>query len=92
MSNLDWLIVAPAIPVAPIFVTWWLPWERWIPWGRLPKAVLGPYALYLFFVGYHFDHLEHWWAYIWLAIAGVILTVMALRQGIKKAAADPDKP
>ena len=92
MSNLDWLIVAPAIPVAPIFVTWWLPWEKWIPWGRLPKAVLGPYALYLFFVGYHFDHLEHWWGYIWLAIAGVIVTVMAVRESIKKAAPDPDKP
>ena len=41
------------------------------------------------FVGYHFDHLQHWWAYIWLAIAGVIVSVMAVREGIKKAASDP---
>ncbi len=49
MSAIDWLILAPAIPAIPIFVTWWLPWER-IPWAKLPKAVVGPYALYLFFV------------------------------------------
>jgi len=79
MSAIDWLIVAPAVPVAPIFVTWWLPWETWIPWAKLPKALLGPYALYLFFVGCHFDeHLGHLWYYIWLAIAGVFLSVTAV--------------
>jgi hypothetical protein len=84
MSTLDWLIVAPAIPVAPIFVTWRLPWERWIPWGKLPKAALGPYALYLFFVACHFDeHFKHWWAYVWLAIAGVVVSVMAFVERVK---------
>ena len=90
MSGLDWLIVAPAIPVAPIFATWWLPWEKWIPWGKLPKALLGPYALYLFFVACHFDeHLKHWWAYIWLAFAGLIVSVMAV---IEKAKATSNTP
>jgi hypothetical protein len=54
MSALDWLILAPAIPVIPVFVMWWLPWEKWIPWAKLPKAIVGPYALYLFFVGVPF--------------------------------------
>jgi hypothetical protein len=54
MSALDWLILAPAIPVMPVFVMWWLPWEKWIPWAKLPKAIVGPYALYLFFVGVPF--------------------------------------
>ena len=81
---IDWLILAPAIPVAPIAITWWLPWERWIPWGRLPKAFLGPYALYLFFVAYHFDDdFRHWWYYIWLAIAGVIVSIMAVIERIE---------
>jgi hypothetical protein len=84
MSNTDWLIVVPAIPAVPIFITWWLPWERGIPWGKLPKAILGPYALYLFFVACHFDeHLTQWWAYIWLAIAGVVVSIMALVEKAK---------
>jgi hypothetical protein len=54
MSTLDWLIAAPCIPLAPFVITWWLPWERWVPWGKLPKAVLGPYLLYVSFAAWHF--------------------------------------
>src|ERR1700746_1697771 len=67
MSNIDWLILAPAIPAIPVFATWYLPWERWIPWGKLPKAIAGPYALYLFFVAFHFDdNHRYWWLYYFL--------------------------
>jgi hypothetical protein len=85
MSLADWLIVAPAIPAAPIAITWWLPWERWIPWSKLPKAFLGPYTLYLWFVFYHFDdNFSHnWWKYIWLAITGIILSVKAVFEKYK---------
>ena len=80
MSTIDWLILSPAIPAIPVFVTWYLPWERWIPWKKLPKAVIGPYALYLFFVAFHFDdNHRYWWLYYgWLAIAGVVVSVMAI--------------
>lgn len=60
--------------------------------GTPTESSSRPVCALSLFVGYHFDHLEHWWAYIFLAIAGVIVTVMALREGIKKAAADSDKP
>src|SRR6266404_3142749 len=53
-STWDVLIMIPLIPLAPIVITWWLPWERWIPWGKLPKAVLGPYLLYASFGSWHF--------------------------------------
>jgi hypothetical protein len=51
---IDALIVAPVLPLVPILATWWLPWENWIPWGKLPKAILGPYLLYASFVSWHF--------------------------------------
>lgn len=53
MSVLDWLIVAPLIPLAPILVTWWAPWERWIPWAKLSKLPLGLYFLYATYVTFH---------------------------------------
>jgi hypothetical protein len=88
MSTLDWLIAVPAIPVAPMVITWWLPWERWIPWGKLPKAFLGPYALYLFFVVYHFDDdfPRNWWKYIWVAITGLILSIYSVFEKFKNDA------
>ena len=84
MSTIDWLIMAPAIPAIPVFVTWYLPWERWIPWKKLPKAVVGPYALYLFFVAFHFDdNHRYWWLYYgWLAIAGVAVSAMAVVENV----------
>jgi hypothetical protein len=54
VSTLDVLIAAPCVPLLPILITWWLPWERWIPWGKLPKIALGPYLLYASFVAWHF--------------------------------------
>ncbi len=85
MSAIDWLILAPAIPAIPIFFTWWLPWERWIPWAKLPKAVVGPYALYLFFVAFHFDdNHRYWWFYYgWLAVAGIVVSVMAVAEMVE---------
>lgn len=53
-SELDVLIALPLLPLAPIVATWWLPWERWIPWGRVPKALAGPYLLYVSFALQHF--------------------------------------
>ena len=94
MSATDWLILAPAIPAIPIFVTWWLPWEMWIPWAKLPKAVVGPYALYLFFVAFHFDdNHRYWWLYYgWLAIAGVVVSIWAVTEKVKRRAERLQKP
>jgi hypothetical protein len=86
MSTLDWLILAPAIPVIPVFVTWYLPWERWIACEKLPKAAIGPYALYLFFVAFHFDdkHRYGWLYYGWLAVAGVVVSIMAVNEKVEE--------
>ena len=93
MSTLDWLILAPAIPAVPVFATWYFPWEKWIPWKKLPKAVVGPYALYLFFVAFHFDdNHRYWWLYYgWLAIAGVVVSFMAFFDWVKEKDGRPDR-
>jgi len=52
-SVVDVLIVAPLIPLAPVLVTWWLPWERWIPWSKIPQFPLGLYFLYATYVAFH---------------------------------------
>ena len=94
MSAIDWLILAPAIPAMPIFATWMLPWERWIPWAKLPKAVLGPYMLYLFFVALHFDdNHRYWWLYYgWLAITGLVVSIMAVVEKVKQTVERSQKP
>ncbi len=74
MTTLDVLIAIPVIPLAPVFITWWLPWERWIPWGKLPKIVLGPYVLYAGFAAWHF-HASNWLIVI-VIVVGIILTIM----------------
>jgi hypothetical protein len=41
VPTVDVLIVIPLIPRAPVVITWWLPWESWIP-KKIPQYVLGP--------------------------------------------------
>jgi len=74
MTTLDVLIAIPLIPLVPVFITWWLPWERWIPWSKLPKLVLGPYALYAGLAAWHFH--ARAWLVLLVVVVGVILTVM----------------
>jgi hypothetical protein len=80
MSTLDVLIVAPGIPLAPVVLTWWLPWERWIPWGKLPKGVLGPYALYVSFAAWHFRF--YWWFVLATFLVGASLSIVAILEQI----------
>jgi hypothetical protein len=75
MTTLDVLILIPLIPAIPVFITWWLPWEQWIP-ARLPKLVLGPYLLYVAFGIWHFG-LGSWVAAIFL-LFGIGLTAFAV--------------
>ena len=53
MSVVDVLILIPLIPLIPVVITWWLPWENWLP-KKVPKYVLGPYLLYAAFGAWHF--------------------------------------
>jgi hypothetical protein len=53
VSTVDVLILIPLIPLTPVVITWWLPWESWIP-KKVPKYVLGPYLLYAAFAAWHF--------------------------------------
>jgi hypothetical protein len=81
MSTLDMLILIPLIPAAPIVITWWLPWERWL-FDELPKYLLGPYLLYAAFVAWHFKW--EWWIVLILAAPGTVLSVIAIFEKAKK--------
>jgi len=82
VSTVDVLILIPLVPLAPIAFTWYLPWERWIPWGKLSKAVLGPYLLYVAFAAWHFKFA--WWVALGAAIFGTVLSVKAVLEKFRK--------
>jgi hypothetical protein len=77
MTVVDGLILIPLIPAAPIIITWWLPWERWL-WDKVPKKILGPYLCYATFTAWHFN--LHWWAVLSLAIWALIVMVVTFRE------------
>jgi hypothetical protein len=83
MSNVDVLILIPLIPAAPVLVTWWLPWEVWLP-KRIPKLFLGLYLLYAAFAAWHFK--LPWWCVLVAAGYG---TVALIASFYEKADTDP---
>ncbi len=76
MTVVDWLILAPLIPAAPVIITLWLPWEKWL-WEKVPKKILGPYLCYATFVAWHFK--LDWWAVLTLGIWALMAMIVAFR-------------
>lgn len=76
MSTTDLLIALPLVPLAPILITWYLPWEQWINWGRVPKYLLGPYLLYAAFAAWHFKF--GWFVTSVAAIFGIGVSVAGI--------------
>ena len=85
VTALDIAILLPLIPLLPFVLTWWLPWERWIPWGKLPKTVLGPYWLYCALAAWHF-HMP-WWVVLITVILGVLVCAAAVKQIVDRRSA-----
>jgi hypothetical protein len=79
LSPKELLIAAPLVPSAPVLVTWWLPWERWIPWAKL-KAVLGPYLVYVSFAAWYFSF--GWFVVPISFLSGVALSTWAIVDAI----------
>jgi hypothetical protein len=77
MSNGDLLILIPLIPAAPVVITWWLPWERWLP-EALPKLFLGFYILYATFAAWHFK--LPWWSVLGLLLYSTVVMVECVRE------------
>jgi hypothetical protein len=75
VSTIDVLILVPLIPLAPVLITWWLPWERWL-FKKVPQKILGPYLLYAAFAAWRFKW-ESWIVFLIGAI-GVVCCVVAL--------------
>jgi hypothetical protein len=73
ISIVDVLIVIPLIPLLALIVTWWLPWERWLP-GKIPKHVLGLYLLYALFAAWHFS--MPWWVILAVAMWGTMMILV----------------
>ena len=77
MTALDVLILLPVLPAAPVIITWWLPWEKWL-WEKVPKKVLAPYLCYLTFVAWHFR--LHWWAVLGAAVWAFLVGIAAIKE------------
>jgi hypothetical protein len=78
MSAIDVLILLPILPLAPLLLVWYLPWENWV-WERLPpllRKFTGPYLLYASFVAWHFK--LAWWTTLAVFATGVGLSVWAV--------------
>jgi len=69
MTPSDVLILIPILPIFFVAITWFLPWERWIPWDELPLHVVGLYLVYAAFAFWHFKF--PWWTVVLLVIAGI---------------------
>jgi hypothetical protein len=80
MSTSDVFILIPVIPLIPVVITWWLPWESWIP-KKVPKYVLGPYLLYAAFAAWHFNFSS--FVVIGLVIFGVAASVAAVVERVR---------
>lgn len=78
MSALDIAILLPLVPALPFVITWWLPWERWSFWQRIPKVVAGPYLLYCAFAEWHFN--LPWWAVLITVLWGGLLCYIGLAE------------
>ena len=71
------LIVITLIPVFPVVVTWYLPWEKWVPkW--IPKKVIGPYLVYCAFGAWYFALPT--WSVVIVAVFGIGVTVSAFSE------------
>jgi hypothetical protein len=82
MTALDIAILLPLIPALAVLITWWLPWERWTGWRRLPKLLLGPYLLYCAFGAWHF-HFQ-WWVAAVTFIVGTVICMLSVKQALNR--------
>ena len=74
-SVADVLVAIPVLPLIPVLVTWWLPWETWIP-KKIPKFVLGPYFLYAAIAAWYFN--LGFWPVFAAIVFGLGLSVVAI--------------
>jgi hypothetical protein len=79
MSNVGVLLLIPLIPALPVVVTWWLPWEVWLP-KRVPELFLGLYLLYVAFAAWHFK-LPWWWVLV-LAGCGTVALIASFQEKV----------
>jgi hypothetical protein len=87
ISGIDLLVLVPVVPLAPVLVTWWLPWERWIPWGKIPKVVLGPYLIYAAFAAWYFEFDP--WIVAMATTAGIAVSAWAIVEKVRRRKAAP---
>ena len=76
LTKLDIVVLIPVVPLFPFVVTWCLPWEKWIPWGKIPKHIGGPYFLYVAFVGWYFK-MDLWFVGLLLILGAVVCFIAA---------------
>ena len=73
----DWDSPLPILPLFPIFITWWLPWERWLLL-KVSIKIQASLCCYLAFVAWHFK--LHWGFILLSALVGLALSIKALKE------------
>ncbi|HET9742053.1 MAG TPA: hypothetical protein VFQ00_04825 [Terriglobales bacterium] len=61
----------------PLLLVVWLP-SRWVPWGKIPKTVLGPYVVYAAAALWYFK-LDAWLVAVVLVV-GTVLCILAIKE------------
>ena len=79
--TLDVLILIPLIPALPAIITWWLPWEDWIP-QFISKRIIGPYLIYCTFAAWHFKMPT--WFILLMGIWGIVVSAMAISEIVER--------
>lgn len=90
MTTLDVVVLLPVIPALLILFTWWLlPWDRWIPLEKIPKAFLGPYIMYAAFAAAYFKFGS--WVTVAVAVLGAALSIWAVVEKPKQVSPAKDQ-
>ena len=81
VKPLDVLVFIPLLPAIPVAITWFLPWERWVP-KKVPNRVIGPYLLYCSFAESYFG--VPWWSVALVGLWGLAVCGVAVAEASAK--------
>jgi len=82
LTATDALVLVPLLPLAPLVLTWWLPWDRWIKFEDVPTRITGPYLLYCAFAAWYFR--LPFWVIAVLLVSGIAFSVVAVHSALTR--------
>jgi len=74
MTWVDYLFLAPLVPVIASGALWFIPWEKYVPWRKIPLILIGAYLILAALSVRHFGFSI--WFQGTFALVGVILSAV----------------